>query len=306
MRRPRSGRRFSVSRLKQIGLAYCFLVPALAIMGLFIFFPVIQAFRLSLYDYVPLMPKKYIGLENFYRLFREPLFWTSLINSIKYLMVVPIIIVLSLGLAMLAEPQVRGVNFFRACYYVPVVTSMVVVGITWKIIFHEDYGLFNHILIKLWIIDRGIPWLNSIGLALYTVMSVTIWKGLGYYMVIFIAGLRSIPPELIEAAMIDGAKKWQQALYVKIPMLWPYISLVAIISSISALQVFDEIFVMTMGKPLNSSSTLVFYLYRAGIDQEGGQNMGYASAMGVVLFALLLIFTIISIRLMQRREYGVS
>ncbi len=125
-------------------------------------------------------------------------------------------------------------------------------------------------------------------------------------MEIFIAGLRSIPPQLIEAAMIDGAKKWQQALYVKIPMLWPYISLVAIISSISALQVFEEIFVMTMGKPLWSSSTLVFHLYRVGIDQEGGQNMGYATAMGVVLFMLLLTFTAIGIRLMQRREYRAS
>ena len=306
MRRPSSGRRFSVSRLKQIGLAYCFLVPTLAVMGLFIFFPVVQAFRLSLYDYVPLMRKDYIGLENFSRLFHDPIFWTSLTNSIKYLVVVPIIIVLSLGLAILVEPQLRGMNFFRACYFIPVVTSMVVVGITWKIIFHEDYGLFNHILMKMGLIDNGIPWLNSMGLALYTVMSVTIWKGLGYYMVIFIAGLRSIPPQLIEAAMIDGAKKWQQALYVKIPMLWPYISLVAIISSISALQVFEEIFVMTMGKPLWSSSTLVFHLYRVGIDQEGGQKMGYATAMGVVLFMLLLTFTAIGIRLMQRREYRAS
>ena len=168
MRRPSSGPRFSVSRLKQIGLAYCFLVPTLAVMGLFIFFPVVQAFRLSLYDYVPLMRKDYIGLENFSRLFHDPIFWTSLTNSIKYLMVVPIIIVLSLGLAMLVEPQLRSMNFFRACYFIPVVTSMVVVGITWKIIFHEDYGLFNHILMKMGLIDNGIPWLNSMGLALYT------------------------------------------------------------------------------------------------------------------------------------------
>jgi putative chitobiose transport system permease protein len=304
MRLRASGRNFLTVKRRQTILAYCFLLPSLAVLGVFIFYPMFEAFRLSLFDYKPLLEKRFIGAGNFRALLGDENFWRSLGNSVKYLLVVPVIIVLSLGLALLVEPHLPGMNFFRASYYVPVVTTMVVVGVTWKIIFHEDFGLLNHILRQLGIIKEGIPWLNSVTLALYTVMTVTLWKGLGYYMVIFLAALRTVPQELIEASMIDGARKWQQLLFVKVPMLWPAITLVAIISSISALQVFDEIYVMTGGKPLHSSSTLVFYIYEWGVDPNGPMNFGYAAAMGLVLFALLIAFTVTSVRLMQRGSFA--
>jgi putative chitobiose transport system permease protein len=216
---------------------------------------------------------------------------------------VPIIIALSLGLALLVEPRLPGVYFFRAAYYIPVVTTMVVVGITWRYIFNEDEGLLNKFLDKFAGIHSAIPWMTQSGLVLGTVMTVTIWKGLGYYMVIFIAALRAIPAEVIEAAVVDGAKPSQVFWRVKFPMLWPSISLVAVLSSIAALQVFDEIYVMTAGK-IREAITLVYYIYETGFDTRiGSQEYGYASAMAVVLFGILVVFTGINQLILRKRGY---
>ncbi len=288
-------------KIRQIIISCLFLLPTLAIMGLFIFYPMVKAFYLSLFanDYEGWV---YVGFENFKNLISDEVFRISFINSIKYLLAVPVIIILSLALSILVEPKLPAMNFFRACYYLPVVTSMVVVGITWRIIFNEDNGVLNQLLIKSGLVKQPVLWLTNLDFALYSVMSVTIWKGLGYYMVIFIAGLRSIPRETIEAGMIDGTKWHQQILYIKIPMLWHSITLVAVISAISALQVFEEIFVMTEGKPLHATSTLVFNIYKTGFDPTGDMRMGYASAQGVVLFFLILIFTYLSMKILKKGE----
>ncbi|MBN1902664.1 sugar ABC transporter permease, partial [Candidatus Sumerlaeota bacterium] len=217
--------KYSRNKIRRVVLAYLFLAPTLILLGAFLFFPMIRAFYLSFWDYSPLSPdNRFVGLANYSRLFQDSEFWTSLKNSFLYLMVVPVIIALSLGLSLLVEPKIPLINFFRACYYLPVVTMMVVVALVWKQIFETDYGILNSILLRMGIIQNKIPWLTSGKIALFTVMTVTIWKGLGYYMVIFIAGLRSIPPQLIEAAMIDGCKPRQTLFFVKIPMLWPYIT----------------------------------------------------------------------------------
>ncbi len=291
--------KFSTSKIKRIGLAYVFLLPTLLILGVFKYYPIARAFILSLWQYSPLSQENhYVGLANFARLLYDTHFWHALTNSLLYLIVVPIIIVLSLALSLLVEPKIPFINFFRACYYIPVVTMMVVVALVWKQIFNTDYGILNHVLIRLGLLSKGIPWLTSEHIALFTIMTVTIWKGLGYYMVIFIAGLRSIPPQMIEAAMIDGAKPLQTLLFVKIPLLWPSITLVAIISSISALQVFEEIYMMTQGEL--GTATLVFHIYDTGIWMEhGGElEMGYACAMGVVLFFVVFAFTFLNAKMM--------
>jgi len=289
-------------KIKKIAIAYAFIIPTLLIMGVFIFYPMAKAFYLSFFsnDY---SGWKFVGIQNFKELLTDEVFKTSLINSIKYLIVVPVIIVLSLILAILVEPQIPAITFFRVCFYIPVVTSMIVVGITWKIIFNEDAGILNQMLMRIGIIKEPIHWFTNMHLALYTVMTVTTWKGLGYYMVVFIAGLRAIPKETIEASMMDGAKRWQQLLFVKIPMLWHSISLVAIVSSIAALQVFEEIFVMTEGKPLYATSTLVYNIYKTGFDPSGDLRMGYASAQGVVLFFMVLTFTYLSLKFLKKGEY---
>lgn len=288
-------------KIRQIIISYLFLLPTLLLMGVFIFYPVVKAFYLSFYENA-FEGWTYVGLENYKNLLTDEVFKISLINTFKYLIVVPIIIVSSLALAMLVEPRLPAMNFFRACYYLPVVTSMIVVGLTWRMIFNEDNGILNQLLIKIGLIKEPVMWLTNLNIALFSVMSVTMWKGLGYYMVIFIAGLRSIPRETLEAGMIDGTSWWQAIVHIKIPMLWHSISLVAIISSIAALQVFEEIFIMTEGKPLHSTSTLVFNIYKTGFDPIGDLRMGYASAQGVVLFFMVLSFTYLSMKFLSRGE----
>lgn len=291
----------SRSDLRRAALAYTFLAPMLILLGLFHFYPMLRAFALSFSDYSPLSPaSEFVGLGNYAKLLRDPNFWLALKNSLLYLLVVPVIIALSLGLAALVEPRIPMINFFRAAYYLPVVTMMVVVAFAWKLIFETDYGLLNQWLMRLGVISRGVPWLTSERIALFTVMSVTIWKGLGYYMVMFIVGLKAVPPALTEAARIDGAGPVQTFLHVKLPCLWPVITLVSVISSISALQVFEEIYVMTAGRI--GTTTLVFRIYEEGFSLQGGGGlrMGYACAIGVVLFALLFVFTMLSVRTMNR------
>ena len=293
--------KLSKNTIKRNLLAYTFLVPTFLILILFQFYPMVHAFILSLWDYSPLSKTNtFVGLDNFKRLLDDPHFWLALKNSILYLIVVPVIIVLSLALAIVVEPRIPFINFFRACYYIPVVTMMVVVALAWKFIFDTDLGILNHLLKQTGFISEGIPWLTSPHIALFTVMTVTVWKGLGYYMVIFIVGLRAIPQQLLEASMIDGARPFQTLIHVKIPMLWHSITLIAIISSISALQVFEEIYMMTNGQ-LNTS-TLVFHIYDVGVSmQHGGVlEMGYACAMGVVLFMLLFVFSFLTIKTMGR------
>jgi putative chitobiose transport system permease protein len=184
-----------------------------------------------------------------------------------------------------------------------VVTTMIVVALTWKLIFNEDYGLLNGVLQGAHVIDEPIHWLTSPGLVLYSIMAVTTWKGLGYYMVIFLAGLRAIPPEIHEAARIDGARGWQILWHIKIPALRPTLQLVMIISAIAAIQVFEEIYVMTEGKPDHASSTIVHMLYETSFDiNQGRLDFGYASAMGVLLFGLLVVFTSLSLWVTRRSE----
>jgi putative chitobiose transport system permease protein len=286
---------------RQTLTAYAFLAPALIIIGLFQFYPMISALLLSLWDYFPGSPNNhFVGLAHFQRLIYDSAFWSALLNSLLYLLVVPVVIGLSLLLAVLVEPSIPGIGFFRACYYVPVVTMMIVVAFTWRLILDTDVGVLNQLLRSVGLIDTGIPWITSEKMALWSVMSVTVWKGLGYYMVMFLVGLKAIPRDLLEAARIDGASPWQSFVSVKIPCLWPTISLVSILSAISAIQVFEEIYMMTNGRI--GTATLVFQIYERGFRMGGGGgiDMGYACAMGVVLFVLLFAFTGVAVRAMDR------
>lgn len=293
------------NKLRRTGVAYAFLAPSLLVLLVFFFVPVAQGVRLSFFQIDPYVPEqaKFVGGANFARILKDPEFRSALVNSFTYLLVVPVIIAMSLALALLVEPRMPFVNVFRAAYYVPVVTTMVVVGIAWRFIFGDDSGLLNRLLLQWGLIRKAIPWLTDGSLALWTVMSVTVWKGLGYYMVVFIGALRNIPTETIEAAIVDGAKPSQVFWRIKFPMLWPTISLVAVLSSIAALQVFDEIYVMTGGK-VREARTLVYYVYETGFSQRSGaQDYGYASAMAVALFGVLLVFTWANLAALRRGGY---
>lgn len=271
---------------------YLFLAPALIILGLTVFWPAIQAFYLSFtnYEYDLTQAPQWIGVKNFQRLAGDPLFWQTIRNTLTYLVgVVPVLVIFPLGLAILVNQKLRGMHWFRAAYYTPVVISMVVAGIAWKWLYAET-GLLNQGLALLSL--PSIPWLTSPSLSLWSVMAVTIWKGLGYYMVIYLAGLQSIPGELYEAAAIDGSDGWRKHLDITIPLMKPYLVLVAVISAISATKVFEEVYIMTQGGPRNSSKTVVYYLYeRAFQDLE----IGYACTIGLVLFLVILGLSILQL-----------
>jgi putative chitobiose transport system permease protein len=282
---------------------FLFLIPGVIILGAFIFYPMLNAIWLSFTDYNIVADAEFIGMENYKELFADALFWKVLGQTLLYLIiVVPALVILPIFLAILVNQQVKGIGFFRSAYYVPVVTSMVVVGIAWKWVY-ADRGILNYILESFGLIDEPINWLTSTSTSIFAVMVVTIWKGLGYYMVIYLAGLQSIPDDLYEAADIDGATKWKQIWHITVPLLMPSIMIVTIMSSISAMKVFEEIYVMTGGGPLNSSKTLVFYIYEEAFDKL---QMGYASAAGVVLFVITLIFSVINIKFMSKKESDIK
>lgn len=276
---------------------YLFLLPALAFMGVFLFYPIVDVFRLSFTDYNMITEANFTGLENYRNLFNDPLFWKTLKNSFIYLIgVVPILVVAPIFLAILVNHKLAGIKWFRAAYYIPVVTSMVVVGIMWKWLYQGN-GILNYILQTLGIINNQINWLTDPQIALFAVMAVTVWKGLGYYMVIYLSGLQSIPQELYEVSDIDGASWWQKQIHVTIPLLKPSIMLVSILSSIAAMKVFTEVYVMTKGGPLNSSKTLVYYIYEEAFENL---TLGYAAAMGFVLFIVIFILSFFNIKLMDQ------
>jgi putative chitobiose transport system permease protein len=274
---------------------YLFLLPALIILGIAVFYPAFQAFSLSFtqYDLNLTQAPQWVGLKNFQRLAQDQVFWQTLTNSFCYLIgVVPVLVMAPLALAILVNQKLRGMAFFRMAYYTPVIISMVVAGIAWKALYAND-GILNQLL-KIIGFSEGVPWLTSPQLALWSVMVVTIWKGLGYYMVIYLAGLQGIPAELYEAAAIDGSDGWQKHWDITLPLMRPYLLLVAVISSISAMKVFEEVYIMTQGGPLNHSKTVVYYVYeRAFQDLE----INYASAIGLVLFIFILILSLINLRI---------
>jgi putative chitobiose transport system permease protein len=279
---------------------YFFLAPALIVLALTVFWPALQAFYLSFtrFEYDLTQAPAWIGLANFQKLWRDPVFWKTLTNTLLYLIcVVPILALLPLGLAILVNQKLTGIRWFRTAYYTPVVISMVVAGIAWKWLYASN-GLLNQGL--QWLgFSEGIPWLTSPDLALFSVMAVTVWKGLGYYMVIYLAGLQGIPADLYEAAAIDGSDSFQKHWDITIPLMRPYLFLVAVISSISATKVFEEVFIMTKGEPVNSSKTIVYYLYqRAFQDLE----MGYACAIGLILFLIIFGLSILNLKLGQIRQ----
>lgn len=278
---------------------YLFLAPAGIVLGLFWFLPMVMAVVTS-FTRVDLGSSRdflaqfhWLGLGNYVAMAHDPLFYKSLLNSWIYLVgVVPPLVILPLLLAILVNTPMRGIGAFRAAYYLPVVVPIVVVGLTWKWLYAEN-GLVNYGLHTLfpWLITHPVPWLSLPETALGAVMAVTVWKGLGYYMVVYLAGLQGISRELYESADLDGANVLQKHLSLTLPLMLPQMGLVAIIAAINALKVFAEIWVLTKGGPLDASTTMVYYLYQQSFEDL---NMGYASALGMVLFAMTLALSLLN------------
>ena len=273
---------------------WLFLLPSLIILGAFLWLPTLNTSILAFTNTEAIGGGEFTGLENFQRLVADEDFWNSLINSLIYLVgIVPFLVALPLLIAVLVNTHLPGATFFRVMFFTPVVASMVVVALVWDWML-QSRGMFNFILQQLQIINEPVGWLTNPQLALFSVMGVTVWKGLGYYMVLYLAGLQNIDPQLYEAAKIDGAGVLRRLWSITVPLLRPTMLLVAAVSAINALKVFTEVYVMTGGGPNRASETLVLYIFRTGITP--GLEIGYASAMSLVLFIVVLGFSLLNQR----------
>ncbi|XEC97385.1 carbohydrate ABC transporter permease [Paenibacillus tarimensis] len=276
-------------RARRNFFAYFMLTPGVLLMIVFTFYPIIYGLPLTLTNYSVIGETKWIGLANFKRAFSDPDFLLALKNSILYIIVVPVIQILSMLMAILVNNKLKGVHFFRVAYFVPVVTSMVAAAIAWKWMF-EQKGIVNYLLQSVGITSGNIAWLANPNTALYAVMFVTVWKGLGYYMMIYLAGLQSIPAELQEAAKIDGANRSQVIWHVTIPLLKPFVLLCSLLSVMSAIRVFDEVYVMTGGGPAHSTMVTGVYTYIKAFQEF---DFGYAAAIGLIVSLIVMIFSIV-------------
>ena len=283
----------STSKQRSTLIAWGFLAPALILLSLSVLIPALVALVISFtqtgLDVTE--PLKFIGLTNFQRLLGDPMFYQVLGTTLIYLFgVVPPIVIGSLTLAVLVNRILPGVHILRAAFYTPVLVSIVVAAIAFRWLYAEN-GLINGWLDALF--GQGfipIDFLTNPLLALPSVMLVTLWKGLGYYMVIFLGGLQGIPKELYEAAELDGSEGWRKHVDITLPLLRPYVTLVAVISAIAATKVFEEVFLMTQGGPADSTRTLVYYVY----DQAFAElEISYACTVGLALFLLVLLLTAI-------------
>lgn len=279
---------------------YLFLLPAVAVLIVFFFIPFFQTFGLSFFDYSSsIYNPTFNGVDNYIKLFKEPIFYKVMFNTFMYLIIaVPFLVTFPLFLAILINQKIRGITLYKILLYLPVIVSIVVAAIAFKWLY-AGQGILNYILTLFHL--EPIGWLVDTKWALFSVAIVTIWKGIGYYMMIYLASLMSVPQDLYEACDIDGANFFTKHLTVTIPHIMPTIALVSTISTISAMKVFAEIYVMTKGGPLNSTKTIVYYIYERAFENL---DLGYASALAVVLLIVVMAFSLINILCFEKNKYG--
>ena len=269
----------SKAKMRHNITAYLFMAPALLMIFVFVFVPIIGSLPLMFLDYSVIGKTKFVGLQNFVRAFDDREFRIAIFNSALFVVIVPVIQILSILLAILVNKKIFGISLFRVLFYIPVVTSMVAVSIMWSFLFDSN-GIINTLLINWGIISSPLGFLGDANTAMLCIMFITIWQGLGYYMMLYLAGLQSVPAELEEAAVVDGANKLVLLLKIKLPLLKPYIWFCSFNSIISAVAVFDVVYVLTKGGPDNATMVMNYYsYYKAFNDYE----FGYSAAVGMVL-----------------------
>jgi len=275
---------------------YFFLAPALALLCFFVIVPMGQVFYYSLLQYSFFTEHRYVGIDNYLRLAGDPNFWWTLLNSILLTFVTPVLMFVSLILALAVRNLFRTAGVVRLIFFLPVITPIVIVGIMWRWIFTEETGVLNYVL-SLLSIDR-IRWLTEYPVNIISTMILTIWRGMGYYMMLFLAGLAIIPKEVEEASVLDGINYRQQIWHIILPMLKPTLLFILVVSSTSAIKIFTELYILIPGAPVSNKS-LVSFLYVQAFERF---NFGYGSAIGMVLFIITLTFSYVNVRLLERGE----
>ena len=288
--------------MRKLWLPAAFLLPAVAIMLAFMFIPMVNAILLSLQSWNGLTSSTWVGLGNYQDLLQDSLFLNAFAHTALFVVVTVIFqTVIPLLVAVLLFKGVRGSVFFRTVYFMPTVISLAVSGLLWSIIYDPTNGVLNIVLGKLGLQSLEKPWLADMGTVLPSIMVVSIWQSLGFYLLIFFAGLQGIPRDVYEAASTDGANAWQRFRHVTLPLLAPVITVVVVLNTINGLKAFDQIWVMTAGGPTHASDTLGTYLYYTAFGAYGSANpqLGYASAIGVLILVLSAAISIVQIRIGQ-------
>ncbi|GAB3812277.1 sugar ABC transporter permease [Tessaracoccus terricola] len=277
---------------------YLFVLPIMTLFAVFFVWPAVLAVQLSFYDYSIIKPTVWVGFENFTRMLGDTRFWRAALNSLGYLVgLIPLTVVIPLVLAVLVNQKLRGMGAFRFLYYLPVVTSMVAVAIAWRYVFH-DAGVINWFLQGLGIIDQPIQFLLDKTWALPALIVVEGWKSMGTYMLIYLAGLQAIPSELYEAARVDGASATKRFFQITVPLMVPYVAVTMVLVMQGATQVFTSVFVLTNGGPSDSTMSLGYYIWSLAFQRF---EMGYASAISMVLWIVLVLLAILNYRVTRAR-----
>lgn len=286
----------SLSRRSQQGemrSAYLMLLPVLAFFVLFQYYPILKSIAISFTEYGLLRPTTpFVGLENYVRQFQDPLFLSALWNTLLFVAVTVVVgVALALLLAVFVEQTGRWAKVYRTLYFIPVVTSLLATSMIWRWLYASN-GLINFILTFVGLSPQ--PWLLSESLALPSLVALTIWKNLGFDLILFVAALQAIPTDYYEASSLEGASPWQNFRYITLPQLRPIVLLVCITAVIRSFQVFTIVLAMTAGGPLNATRTIVYHVYEQGIQYD---EMGYASAAAVILLFIVATLTFVQMRL---------
>ncbi|MDC0706036.1 carbohydrate ABC transporter permease [Priestia sp. AB] len=281
-------------------VAYTFLGPALLLLLLFLIIPAIMSVYYAFTDYYLLTPdtRKFVGLDNFINLFKDPIFLKSLANTLKFVVwVIPLQIGAALGLALLLNKQRKANTFFKVAYFSPVVMSLVVISVLWLYLLNPNEGIINNVLTYFGISAQ--PFLTSPKQAMFTIVFVSAWQGAGFQMLIFLAGLQNIPGDVYEAAQLDGMNKWQRFIYITLPLLKPTSIFIFITTLIGAFKLLVQPMVMTQGGPVNSTMTVVYYIYQTGFTDR---MVGYASSIALLFGTIIGLVTLAQRKLVKEED----
>lgn len=268
-------------------LPYLLVSPYLLFVIVFVLFPVFFCFFLTFHKWNIIAPMKFIGADNYSRLIHDRLFWKAIGNTLKFLLLhIPLQLIVSLFLAYLLNQKIRASSFFRASFFMPVIVSGVVVTILWQQLLGFDSGLINRMFMAIGINKVG--WLVDPDMAIYSIAVMATWKNVGLYVILFLVGLQTVPPQYYEAAKMEGATRWEQFYHITLPMINPTIFMVVILSTIGGFNLFIEPYIMTGGGPLNTTLSAVLYIYKQAFQYY---NMGYSATLG--FFYAIMIMTVV-------------
>lgn len=288
------------NKLQNNLLGYAFLSPALILLTIFLIIPVIMVFYYAFTDYYMLTPdeRKFIGIENFIKLVQDPTFIKSIWNTAKFVIwIIPVQLGLALGMALIVNKPRKGNMFYKVAFFAPVVMSLAVISILWLYLLNPNNGLLNALLNKIGIGSQ--PFLTSPKQAMYAIIMVSAWQGAGYQMLLFLGGLQNIPRDVYEAAELDGFSKFQQFRYITMPLLKPTALFILLTTLISAFKLIVQPMVMTQGGPMNSTMTMVYYIYQKGFTDR---MVGYSSSIALVFTTFIGLITLIQRRVLKEDE----